>query len=563
MLLAAQQEDLRRDQGCLEAVATIAAFLSIRDPRVRPEQEVAAADRAHELFRHEAGDFLTALNLFQMYQDAGGSNARARFAKQHYCSPLRMREWADVRHHILRLLRERDKEHRSYQAKGKQHNSQRDQEQESETSKTWPVSAIHRSLLAGLLGQVAHNDPEAKGYRMPGGRLAQLHPSSVLRRKPANQQQNRVERGGQRQKQQLPPWVMAAEFIDTGQCYLRQVAPIDPQWLIDLAGDRLDRRHTQEHFDPERGQVVCREAIRWKGLDVQASRMTAYRHINPERAQEIFIQQALVDQALRINARWWQQNRRLRDQISQLVDRLRQPQIEPSESVFQEFYQQALATSDRCIAGSRDLAGWLKQLKLKAQQRHPLQLGWADLGLAEAYQQAESKWPREVKRGGQRLKVCYRFAPDREDDGVTIVLRQDQVHLLQGSDPCRWFPGLVAEQVRAYLQALPKSERQQLIPFAETSAAIVEEVLEDQTASAISAVLARVLSKRGIQAGQLRYDTLPDHCRLRYRLLNAEGDEQYCGRDPGALQGEDGSLPDPLAAWRLLWDSPPKQGLPR
>jgi len=91
MLIEARQE------GCVAEIAVIAAVLSLQDPRERPLEKLAEADRAHAVFTDPASDFLTLLNIWKRFRHAqrepGSRNALKRFCREHFLSYRRMREW--------------------------------------------------------------------------------------------------------------------------------------------------------------------------------------------------------------------------------------------------------------------------------------------------------------------------------------------------------------------------------------------------------------------------------------------------------------------------------------
>ena len=75
--------------------------------------------------------------------------------------------------------------------------------------------AIHRAVLSGLLGNIGQKGEQAEYL---GGRNTRffIHPgSSQFNRK--------------------PPWVMAAEIVETTKLYARIVGPIRPEWIERLA----------------------------------------------------------------------------------------------------------------------------------------------------------------------------------------------------------------------------------------------------------------------------------------------------------------------------------------
>jgi ATP-dependent helicase HrpA len=60
--------------GCVKNVATVAAFLSVRNIFVRPKQSEYEADRAHQQFKDSKSDALTFLNVWAQYEHSGYNN---------------------------------------------------------------------------------------------------------------------------------------------------------------------------------------------------------------------------------------------------------------------------------------------------------------------------------------------------------------------------------------------------------------------------------------------------------------------------------------------------------
>jgi ATP-dependent helicase HrpA len=58
-----------RNEKALREVLVIAAALSIQDPRERPMDKQEKADAAHRRFTHPDSDFLTLLNIWEIYHD--------------------------------------------------------------------------------------------------------------------------------------------------------------------------------------------------------------------------------------------------------------------------------------------------------------------------------------------------------------------------------------------------------------------------------------------------------------------------------------------------------------
>ena len=93
----------------LAAVLVVVAFLSLQDPRERPEEKREEADCIHNRYADETSDFLTALNIWDRAYGADGemsSHALRRLCKTEYLHFLRMRQWRDLVSQLRELCRE-------------------------------------------------------------------------------------------------------------------------------------------------------------------------------------------------------------------------------------------------------------------------------------------------------------------------------------------------------------------------------------------------------------------------------------------------------------------------
>ena len=151
---------------------------------------------------------------------------------------------------------------------------------------------VHQSLLAGLLSHLGLQDPDRQ--RRPGGAVLSerrrgpaeflgargarfaIFPDSPLARKP-------------------PPWVMAAELVETSRLWARTVARIEPEWAEQLGGDLLRRSYSEPRWDARRGAVLATEKVSLYGLPIVADRSVNYGRIDPAAARDLFIQHALVE----------------------------------------------------------------------------------------------------------------------------------------------------------------------------------------------------------------------------------------------------------------------------
>ena len=133
--------------------------------------------------------------------------------------------------------------------------------------------AIHRSILAGLLGNLATWDEASPGYKATHDRRVAIFPGSVLfrRRTPvmAKAVAPRRHRGGQRGKG-LVRWLMAAEIMETSRLYARTCARSDPAWALDLAAHVARVACSEPFWDEKAGRVKVKQRTRLYGLEIDS-----------------------------------------------------------------------------------------------------------------------------------------------------------------------------------------------------------------------------------------------------------------------------------------------------
>lgn len=81
-----------------------------------------------------------------------------------------------------------------------------------------------RCLVAGLFTSVSELQLDGRYLTMAAKQEATIHPSSVLF-------------GGK------PAYVLFTELVHTGQTYMHINAPVDAQWLYDVAPEYFRKRH--------------------------------------------------------------------------------------------------------------------------------------------------------------------------------------------------------------------------------------------------------------------------------------------------------------------------------
>ena len=181
-----------RTEKALREVIVIAAGLSIQDPRERPMEKQQQADAAHRRFVHPDSDFLTILNIWDAYHDEVERLSQAqlrRFCRDHFLSYTRMREWRDIHAQLLDMLKERD----DFRLTSAFHGL-KNLDDKSTGFGSPPFRAIHRSILAGLLGNIAQLDEE-NGELQGDARSARKFVSGICAVSPRGPEEARAESG--------------------------------------------------------------------------------------------------------------------------------------------------------------------------------------------------------------------------------------------------------------------------------------------------------------------------------------------------------------------------------
>src|SRR5205814_10342826 len=123
------------------------------------------------------------------------------------------------------------------------------------------ADAIHRALLAGLLGNVGTKG-EPHEYNGARGSKFAIFPGSGL-------------------VGSNPKWVVAAELVETTKLYARTVAKVQPEWIERIGEHLVKRTYTDPRWQPERGHVVATEKVTLYGLVLVPQRTVHYGPINP------------------------------------------------------------------------------------------------------------------------------------------------------------------------------------------------------------------------------------------------------------------------------------------
>ena len=565
MLVAAQAA------GCLRPMLVIASFLGIQDPRERPADARGAADTAHAQFADGRSEFVGVLRLWDAYRQAHEDLTQSKlrdWCGRHFLGFLRMREWREL-HRQLRLLCEelgwkeedadaamaplldgsrappvaRDDAAAVKATRGQLHRAARlaregktevapvavraQQDQAparggfSERMRASAYQTLHRALIAGLPTQIGHRT-EKGDFQAPRQRRFLPFPGSPLSKRP-------------------PPWLLAANLLDTQKVWGMTLAAIEPDWVIAELPHLLLRRHFDPHWSRAQGQVLASEQISLFGLVLAPKKPVHYGRIAPGEAHDLFVRQGLVTGEINTRAGFVADNLKTLAQAREEEAKLRRAGLVADEDWQARWYLDRVPSDLHSAAG---LDAWWKTLP--ADKRRALHWSLTDLLPGEGSE--EDRYPKYFPLGDARLPLHYRFEPGAADDGVTLEV---PLHLLNALDPARlsWLaPGFVADKASALIRSLPKAMRRNYVPAPDFGRAFFE-AFPKPTADDIRGELARFLSKAtGVPVTALDFEeaALEPHLRMNLRLREdprggGEGRVLAESRDLDALRARFGA----------------------
>ncbi|HEY0944467.1 MAG TPA: ATP-dependent RNA helicase HrpA [Opitutaceae bacterium] len=564
-----------RSEKCVREALVIAAGLSIQDPRERPLDKQQQADAAHRRFAHPDSDFLTLLNIWEDYHDEFerlSQSRQRRFCHEHFLSYTRMREWRDIHAQLLDTLEQREDFQLTSVFDGlpnSQHSAERSDTLENPTPRKRQVTApntlnsqlafgtpayraLHRSILAGLLGNIAVRDDEHGGYKATHDRRVTIFPGSMLfqREDPKKRGTDAGKRPAPKKESKTPRWLMAAEIMETSRLYARTCARLDPQWALELGAHLVKVAHSEPFWNVDAGRVMVKQRTRLYGLELE-SRSVGYGRIDPVHATEIFIREGLVNDTITWPFDFLAHNRAVREKIENLLTRTRDSGYLNLDEAAYRFYASRLmppAESEisnlksQIHAGPAGVTSVAELIDLvrerKAAEPRFLMMEPDDLRDPETLQHDAEAFPEALPLENTALPLAYAYKPGQGDDGVTLDVHVREAEALTPTALDWAVPGHLEPKVVHYLRALPKELRRVFMPLAETARSLAAQVARRDRLTGRRESLTESLAAQIAERFQVRLDPAvwtgkppPDHLRVRVRVLDDEGDELCASRE--------------------------------
>lgn len=418
--------------GVLKETLIIVSALAIQDPRERPADKQMQADQKHALFKEADSDFLFYLKLWNTLQtspDAQSENKRRQFARQHFLSWLRLREWKQTHQQLVELA---EGLKLSFNEKGANYEN------------------LHRALLTGLLSFIANKTDERNTFMAVRQQKAKVFPASTLHKTNT-------------------AWVMAFEMVETSQVYLRTLAKIDPEWILLAARDLLKYHYFEPHWSKKGGIVNAYAQISLFGLIIEPKRLVNFEKVDQAAAHEIFLRDALTTGNLGITPAFLKHNLLKLEEVERVEDKLRRRDLVVDEETIYQFYAERVPVE---VASRHSFEDWRATVEAK----NPRYLFVEDDALWMSDRPTTQQFPDYLHNGQLRLAASYRFDPSHDEDGATVKI---PVQALPQVDEKQWswgIPGWRQDLIEALLKALPKDKRRNLVPIPDTAKKLMQGV---------------------------------------------------------------------------------------
>lgn len=473
--------------GVLNEVLVIVAALAVQDPRERPADKQMQADQKHALFREADSDFLFYIKLWETLhtnRENMSENKRRTFARNHFLSWLRLREWKKTHEQLVDL------------AKGLNL---------SFNEKKASYENLHRALLTGLLSFIANKTDERNVFMAVRQQKARVFPASTLHKTNT-------------------PWVMAFEMVETSQVYLRTLAKIESEWILLAARDLVKHHYFEPHWSKKAGVVNAYDQISLFGLIIEPKRQINYEKVDQEAAHEIFLRDALTTGHLGITPPFLKHNLLKLEEVERVEDKLRRRDLVVDEETIYQFYASKVPPE---VASRRSFEDW----RATVEPQDPRYLFIDDDALWLNDRPTTQQFPDYLRNGELRLAASYRFDPSHDEDGATVRI---PLQALPQVDENLWswgIPGWRQDLIEALLKALPKDKRRNLVPIPDTARKLIARIDATDLQKHIFSFLAFQLRGEQITEKDFSLERVEQYLLPLIKVIDEKGRVIEQGRD--------------------------------
>ena len=513
-----------QDEHCVEPILIIAAALSVSDVRERPGDLSDAADQAHAKFRDEQSDFISILKLWRSikHEQAELSNNQFRkWCKSNFISYMRFREWTDIHHQLAN----------SQHIKPWSDHAGAVRPIAQDSAEPFPPALrdkVHRALLPGLLGNLAMK-ADAASYTGARGTKFGVWPGSALFRS-------------------RPPWIMAAELVETMKLYARTVAPVRVEWIERYARHLVKLTHFEPHWHSQTAHVHAFEKVSLYGLLLVPKRSVHFGPIDPFTSRQLFIHHALVENDFRTDHPSILKNRQQISLVESWQRKLRRNDLLTDNATRYAFFD---ARVPEHIYSGPTFDEWTK--RGRGSNSHDLELRDIDVfrglesktgispvsginatgptpvlqrNIADAKLRITRDFPDSLELEGIKLPLQYKYEPGEDDDGVTAIVPLNALSQIPDARAEWLVPGMVTEKVEALIRSLPKKLRTLFVPANESAMKVVAKLPPFGVGSFVDQVAGILWKMSGetVTRGDFQFDSVPPHLSMNFRVMGANED---------------------------------------
>ena len=239
-----------------------------------------------------------------------------------------------------------------------------------------------------------------------------------------------------------------------------------------------------------------------------------------------------------IEGDFFEANRRLRSEIERLEAKIRRRDVVVDEERQLEFYAARIPERVNSVAAFNH---W--RVEAERSNAQVLYMTRADLMQRDVPEAGEELLPNELSVGGNSLPLLYRFDPAEPADGVTLIVPEPLLDVLNAEQIAWLVPGMRLEKVISLFRALPKAQRKLLVPVPDYAKTALDDLSIDATRlgrlPGFHEWLAQWVTQRigaSVTAAELAALALPDHLRMNLRVLDADDHVLAEGRDLLAIR---------------------------
>ncbi len=506
------------DNGALAEVLIIVAALSIQDPRERPTGREAEAAEAHSRFHHPTSDFVTLLKLWRhlrRQRDELSGNQFRRACRREFLNYNRVREWEDTRSQLEQTARDL-----GYRTSGNRAT----------------VEVIHRCLLSGLLSHIGLRLDDTGPKRRGGGdrrnRSSRAGAGGPVHYQGARGARFRLGRESVL-ADQPPPWIMAAELVETNRMWARMAAPIEPRWAEELGPYLVKHRYGDPVWVADDGVAYTTERVTLYGLPIVDDRRRTVGAVNPALGRELFIHHALVEGDWHAHHEFVAHNRELRAEMAELETRARRDLLVEQEALH-GFFDGRLPQD---ITSAAHFDRWWNGQRRKTPDL--LHLSPGDVLRSDGPAVDVEDFPNRWTADGLDLELAYVHDGDSPIDGLNVHVPVEVLNQLD-SRAFEWtVPGLRGPLITHLIRSLPKAVRRELNPVTDTVGAVLPVLATEAGRRPLTAVLAEVLGPRAgtvIEPDDFDWARVPAHLVPTFRVIDENRKLLAEGKDLDGLR---------------------------